>query len=149
MGEQVFPMIPATGNAAYWIMIPVFLLMLGGMLLVGFSLRAAKNTEFILAGGSLQIKGDIYARKIPAEKIRWSEARKVDLQNEPALKPSYKTVGTAMPGYNAGWFRLKNGSKALLALTDKSSVVYIPTTEDYSILLSVADPEAFLAAARR
>ena len=54
-----------------------------------------------------------------------------------------------MPGYNAGWFRLKNGSKALLALTDRSSVVYIPTTEDYSILLSVADPEAFLAAARQ
>lgn len=149
MNEQVFPMIPAAGNAAYWIMIPFAIVMLIALLVVGFSMRASKKTEFILSAGSLEIKGDVYARKIPAEKLRWSEARRVDLLQEPQLNPKFKTIGTAMPGYNAGWFRLKNGSKALLALTDKSHVVYIPTTEDYSILLSIADPDAFLAAARR
>ena len=53
-----------------------------------------------------------------------------------------------MPGYQAGWLRLKNGERALVYLTDKTRAVYIPTTEDYSVLVSPDEPDAFLSALR-
>jgi hypothetical protein len=57
-----------------------------------------------------------------------------------------RTMGTSMPGYRAGWFRLRNGEKALLYLTDWSRVVYVPTTAGYGLLLSPSEPDQFLAA---
>ena len=38
--------------------------------------------------------------------------------------------------------------KALLYLTDRTRVVYVPTREDYTMLLSSHEPERFLAALR-
>ena len=34
------------------------------------------------------------------------------------LRPGLRTMGTGLPGYRAGWFRLRNGEKALLYLTE-------------------------------
>ena len=59
-----------------------------------------------------------------------------------------RRMGTGLPGYQAGWFRLRGGEKALLYLTDRSKAVYIPTTNDYSLLLSPADPDGFLETLR-
>jgi hypothetical protein len=57
-----------------------------------------------------------------------------------------RTLGTGLPGYKAGWFRLGNGEKALVYLTDLERAVYVPTRAGYSLLLSPADPQAFLNA---
>jgi hypothetical protein len=54
-----------------------------------------------------------------------------------------------MPGYQGGWFRLENGESGLLYLTDWQRVAVVPTTDGYTLLLSPADPEGFLAALRR
>lgn len=53
-----------------------------------------------------------------------------------------------MGGFASGWFRLRDGSKALPYLTDRTRVVYVPTREDYSILPSSHEPERLLAALR-
>jgi hypothetical protein len=37
-------------------------------------------------------------------------------------------MGTAVPGYRSGWFRLRNGREALVYLTDRSQAVHVPTT---------------------
>ena len=55
-------------------------------------------------------------------------------------------MGTALGGYSAGWFRLRSGEKALLYLTDRRRVVYIPTLDGYSLLLSQGEPRRFLDA---
>jgi hypothetical protein len=78
--------------------------------------------------------------------MRLDQARRVSLEADSELAPRRRTMGTGMPGYQAGWFRLKNGEKALLYLTDRSRAVYVPTTEGYSVLLSPADPDSFLQA---
>lgn len=57
-------------------------------------------------------------------------------------------MGTGLPGYQAGWFRLTNGERALLYLTDRRRAVYVPTTAGYSVLLSPAEPDAFVSALR-
>jgi hypothetical protein len=68
----------------------------------------------------------------------------VDIEQERTLRPRGKTIGTAIPGYRSGWFRLANGEKALLYLTDSRRVVYVPTRAGYSLLLSVDRPAEFV-----
>ena len=62
---------------------------------------------------------------------------------EPDYQPKWRTNGAGLPGYAAGWFKLRNKEKALVFLTDRSRVVYIPTNKDYSVLLSVREAEEF------
>jgi hypothetical protein len=58
-------------------------------------------------------------------------------------------MGTGLPGYQAGWFRLRNGDSALLYLTDRSKAVYVQTTEGFGVMLSPSEPDKFLAALNR
>ena len=55
-------------------------------------------------------------------------------------------MGTSFSGYQAGWFRLRNGDSALLYLTDRQKAVYVPTIDGYGVLLSPSEPETFLSA---
>jgi hypothetical protein len=57
-------------------------------------------------------------------------------------------MGTGLPGYRAGWFRLNNGERSLVYVTDWARVVYVPTSEGYSVLLSTPDPSALAEALR-
>jgi hypothetical protein len=81
---------------------------------------------------------------VPAAALRTDEARVVDLRAEPQLAPRTRTMGTAVKGYAAGWFRLRNGDKALLYLTNRAQAVYVPTTQGYSLLLSPQRPDVFV-----
>ena len=78
-----------------------------------------------------------------------SRARLVDLRGEPALQPVSRRMGTGLPGFSAGWFRLRNGSKALVYLTDHSHVLHIPTRNGYDVLLSPQKPDEMLVELRR
>lgn len=57
-------------------------------------------------------------------------------------------MGTGLGGFAAGWFRLANLEKALIYLTDGSRVAYLPTHDDYLVLVSFAEPERLIAALR-
>ena len=54
-----------------------------------------------------------------------------------------RTNGVGLPGFLLGWFRLDNGERALIAVTDRGRVVYVPYVEGL-LLVSVADPAAML-----
>jgi hypothetical protein len=45
-----------------------------------------------------------------------------------------------MPGLASGWFRLKNGGKALCVLTKRESVTVLCADDGTWLLLSLADP---------
>ena len=152
---DTFPIVPAQVRAA-WFMIPTavgVLLLLGGAVLVGVlgtrAFSGAQAARFEVSPAGLRLRGDAYGRLIPAAALRTTEARAVDLRTERALAPRLRTMGTALPGYQAGWFRLRNGQKALVYLTDPTHVAYVPTTRGYVVLLSVADPAALITSLRR
>ena len=148
---NVFPIAPAESRYL-WLLIPVTVLLLGvligGVGLLATSVRGAHASRFEIAGDGLRLVGDLYGRVVPKRDIRLNGARRVDLAREAGLQPKWRRIGTALPGYQAGWFRLRNGEKALLYLTDRTRAVYIPTTAGYSLLLSPADPDGFLARLR-
>ena len=104
--------------------------------------------RFEVSATALRVRGDFYGRVIPSDLLRPEAARRVDLMREIELQPGGRTLGTGLPGYQSGWFRLRNGEKALLYLTDRARAVYVPTAAGYSLLLSPTDPDAFLAALR-
>ena len=144
---EVFHIIPATSRSTMTLapLLGILLLVLvGAGALVVLSIRGSRAATFELSQDGLRLRGDLYGRKLPASELRGGAARVADLQRERALSPVRRTMGTAVPGYRAGWFRLRNGEKGLLYVTDPRQVVYVPTRAGYSVLLSVDRPQEFL-----
>src|SRR5262245_23763746 len=106
------------------------------------------RARFEISSAGLRLTGDFYGRTMPVSDLRGGSARRVDISTGNDLQPVRRTMGTGLPGYRAGWFRLRNGEKALLYVTDSTKVVYIPTRLDYSVMVSPNDPDAFLTAIR-
>jgi len=145
---QTFPIAPANLRML-WMFVP-----LAGIpplitaIVVGAVVSGLKHGRFELSSEGLRLRGDFYGRTIAASDLRGGAARRVDLNTETNLEPVRKTMGTGLPGYRAGWFRLANGEKALLYLTDRTKAVYVPTRLDYAVLVSPNDPDGFLQAVR-
>ena len=146
--KQVFEMIPP-GNSVNWFFGGLTLLFVGILVLFLFMAWSAHHVRFELDAGTLRLRGDLWSRSIATSSLRVSEAQIVDASTHPFYRPTRKTSGSALPGYQTGWFKLANGEKALLYLSDRRRAVYIPTSEGYSLLLSPQNPDAFLTALRR
>ena len=132
-------------SMAAWVMatIPSLLLILG--LLLGWLALSFGHPSVVLTDEDLRLNIPLYGRTIPNAEIAVNQARIVDLNNEPPLTPPrFGTNGIGLPGCRVGWFRLRNGDRALAAITRPKQVLYVPTTRDYSLLLSVAEPEELL-----
>ena len=143
-----FPIAPAASRYL-WLLVPVTLLLIGVIVMLAISLAGAHTSRFEIFSDSLRLRGDLYGRTIPRAQLQLDLARRVDFRLEPSLLPKWKRMGTGLPGYQSGWFSLRNGEKALLYLTDRSKTVYIPTSAGYSLMLSLRDPDGFLAALRQ
>ena len=143
---EVFTIAPADTRALWLIgLIPLCVLVLVATILWA-SINGARSATFELSREGLRLRGDWYGRLIPAEHLVSGMAKQVDLAVSSELAPGRRTMGTGLPGYQAGWFRLRNGERALLYLTDRSKAVYVPTTEGYGVLVSPSEPDKFLAA---
>lgn len=121
-------------------------LILAVLVYTGYS---SLNSRVELKGNQLRLVGDFWGRTIPLELLEVSEARILDLKGRSEYSLKRRTLGTGLPGYASGWFRLRNGEKALVYLTRSERVVYIPTSLDYSLLLSLEQPEKFLETLQR
>jgi hypothetical protein len=148
MGTQVFPIIPAHASV-YLILVPILLVVLIGGSVATWAAYASRNTKFEVSGEGITIHGDMYGRFVPKDKMVLKSARAVDLSQEKNLAPKWKTNGAGFPGYKSGWYRLKDDSKALVFITDPKSVVYVPTVDGSCLMVSVANPEQFLAALKQ
>ena len=137
---KTFDIIPA--SAAPFITIGaigiVLILLVGLFAIIGYSSR---NAKFEVSDQGLRISGGLYGQFIPREEIEGENAKIINLNTDTEYKPKLRTNGVGLPVYSEGWFKLNNNVKALLFVTDRSKVVYIPTSQDYSILLSVSNAE--------
>jgi hypothetical protein len=145
---DVFTIAPAASRTIWLLLLVPGLILVVVIGVLGSALMSARSARFEVSADGLRLRGDMYGRLIPLEHIRAADARRIDFTATPELAPRRRTMGTGLPGYRAGWFRLGNGEKALLYLTDVNRAVHVPTTDGYSVLLSPADPDAFLTALR-
>ncbi len=145
---EVFKIIPAPAKTLWSVGI-LAVLMLALFLLTVYIAYSCRYVHFQLSETELRIQGDIYGRTIPITSLVVDQAVQVELNRKSPYKPRWRTNGIGLPGYNSGWFKLKNGEKGLLFVTDPRRVVYVPTTDGYSLLMSVETPERFLESLKR
>jgi hypothetical protein len=146
--SETFSMIPAKSGPLVVIGI-IGLFVISTLVLFAYIGYSARHTKFIISSEGLRIAGTLYSRMIPKDQILFEKVKAIDLNTTPELRPTWRTNGIGLPGYGAGWFKLKNKEKALLFVTDKSKVVYIPTNKGYSALLTVADGDKFIDSLRK
>jgi hypothetical protein len=147
MRSQVFTIAPGS-NGSLWVLIGISILLVLMVALFAWLAYSSRNTRFQVSPEGLRISNTLYGRMIPSAALEVDGARVVDLTRERQFRPKWRTNGAGLPGYHAGWFKLRNGEKGLLFVTDRKRVVYVPTRDGYSVMLSVAQPEEFVTALR-
>lgn len=144
--RETFPMVPAAHVSVFTV--PFVLIVVGIVALLVFIMWRAQHTEFVVTEHEIAIKGVIFSRRIPMSAVVADSISVESLTKPSPYALSYRTKGTSVPGYHAGWFRMKNGGKALAYVTAKERVVVVPTTAGYTLLASAADPDGFIAKLR-
>jgi hypothetical protein len=146
MACKVFP-IARGSSAPLWFCGVIGLLTLGlGGFLVTLAFFGSRIATLEVSIEGLRVHGDVYGRFIARRSLQVTSARVLDQRTEPSYAPTERTNGTGLPNYHSGWFRLASGASALLFITDWNRAVLVPTTENFDLLVSPADPPAFLAA---
>jgi hypothetical protein len=102
-----------------------------------------------LSDKGLRIRSLPFPRTLRMDELDLDRAEVVDLNARPELIPAIKLVGTRLPGYRAGRFRLRDKRHAMVILTDLRKVLVLPTRSGKLVLLSLLRPEALLEAMRR
>jgi hypothetical protein len=144
----VFPMIPAASRSL-WFFAIISLILVGVLLLMFWLAWSMQHVRFTVSNEGLRLQGDLYGRLIPLKSLKLDAAVVTNLNSDQDHQPKWRTMGTALPGYAAGWFKLRNGEKALLFVTDRTRVARIPTTEGYTVMLSVSEPAALIESLRQ
>jgi hypothetical protein len=145
MKTQLFTIVPGS-NGPLWMLAGISVMLLLMVALFAWLAYSSRHTRFEVSAEGLQISSTMYGRMIPASALVVDAARVLDLGRDRQYRPKWKTNGSGLPGYQAGWFKLHNGEKSLLFVTDRKRVVYVPTNDGYSVLMSVKQPEQFVAA---
>ena len=143
---ETFLIVPAR-SSAFFLFMGLFI---GGLILLfGYIGYSSRFTRFEVSDRGLTIAGTLYGRTIPWEEIDREGTRVLDLGDSPEYRPTIRTNGVGLPGYQAGWFRLRGAGRGLLFVTDRERLVVVPTRLGYSVLLSPREPEALVEALRR
>ena len=140
---DVFAIAPASTKPLWFIAI-ICIILATVFMALAYTAYSSQNSRVEIDSDRIRLVGDFWGREIPFELIQLSDARILDLHRKSELAPRRRTFGTGLPGYASGWFKLRNGEKALAYLSRWSDVVYLPTTEGYSLLLSLENPYSFL-----
>ena len=144
---EIFPIVPASAKPIS-LLAGVCLLLLIICFALAYTGYSSRNSRVEIGQGQFRIVGDFWGRSIAIQSIRLDQATLLDLTRSSDYAPTRRTFGTGLPGYSSGWFRLRNGEKALAYLTRRESVVYLPTSLGYSVLVSADRPQELLAALR-
>ena len=112
----------------------------------GYFLFGGHLSNVTLAEGVLQINIPIYGRSVPLDRIDLESPRVIDMTASREVQLTLRTNGLGVPGYLLGWFRVAQDGRALVALTDRSTVAWVRLTDGTALLFSLRDPDAFLDA---
>jgi hypothetical protein len=141
-------MIPAS-NGPVWLFVFLSVFSLALIALFGYLTYSSRNVVFDVSSEGLQIRNDMYGRRIPLSSLDIAQAKPVDLTRDSEYQFIARTNGAGLPGYRAGWFRMRNGEKCLAFVTDLRHVLYVPTRVGYSVAMSVSEPEDLLDKLRK
>jgi len=140
---DVFAISPASPKSL-WFLAIICVILAVVLMALAYTAYSSRNARIEMENDRIRLVGDFWGREIPLNRLNVSGARILDLYKNSEYSPKRRTFGTGLPGYASGWFRLRNGEKALVYLTKRRDVVFVPTSDGYSLLLSVEEPERFI-----
>lgn len=115
----------------------------------GITVFGLKRREVTFDGVTLVVKAAMFTQRVAVASLDLENARVVDLRERTDLKPRFRTFGMSLPGFNAGWFRMRGGKKGFCLLTSQERVAWVPAREGTDLLVSMQQPRAFLDALRQ
>ena len=118
------------------------LLGIGPAILIAAAM-GVRNPQAKLGKDGLSIKVSFIDKQWAISAIDRANAALVNLESRQELRPKWKLWGAAMPGLSSGLFKLYDGRKAHVYITDRSKVVYLPT-QSGPVLISLERPREFL-----
>lgn len=111
------------------------------VLLLGLLLQL-RNSGVRIDQGVLIVGTSVGTKRIPIANLRAHGLRLVNFRTHPELRPVIKLWGTGLPGFAGGWFKLRNGDKAVCLLLDRHAISHLRSDADnLTVLLSLAEPE--------
>lgn len=148
---QVFPMAPTVLKTGWMSVLfgGLLILWVGLFFFLLYMINGAAAAEIALRQGTLTARGGVYGRDIPLRAVNVAGAFRLDLGAGGPKALKWRTNGVGLPGLAAGWYRLSDGEKALVFVTDKTRAVYVPTSLGYALVVSPSDPDGFLNALHR
>lgn len=124
----------------------IVLAMVGGATWFLVTLLRLRKVRFEVTDHALTIIAPGYGRTIAKTKLKLDEARVVKLSEDPKLQLKGKRRGLGLPGAKLGFYRLASVDKALVFIAKGDTSLYIPTTEDFALLLETPEAAALLEA---
>jgi hypothetical protein len=113
-------------------------------------MRLISRAQAYIENGELVMITGVGKKRIALANLRKHGLTVVDLNQRTALIPRLRLWGASMPGLNAGWFKLRNGEKAVCLITLQNRVSYLRSDADnLSLLLSLQNPDALKAMIER
>ncbi|MBS0432342.1 MAG: hypothetical protein JSS21_08080 [Proteobacteria bacterium] len=98
---------------------------------------------------AIGIDSGLGSRLIALQRLAPRGLREIDLAAHPELRPLLRTWGIGLPGFSSGWYRLRDGRKALCLITDRSRVCMLEDETGVAYLLSLEDPAPLRRALER
>ncbi len=111
--------------------------------------RMIRHIAVTLDRDGIVVNTGIATRRFSLSALRAGGVRTVSFRQHIELKPILRTWGIGMPSLASGWFRLRNGAKALCILTGRDHVTALRAEDGTWILLSLADPAPIRSALER
>ena len=146
--KQVFELAPPADGGGLGIIVGIMALMIGLALLFAYILWGARHSSCEVSSEALTIRTPLYGRTIPLRDLEIERSTSGRLDRDAPYAPSLRLNGIGLPDFKSGWFRANSGEKLLAVLTNRDSVVSIPTRQGYRLLVSIKAPERFLEALR-
>lgn len=98
-----------------------------------------------LDSSGLSVTTTLYRRHFTLPELDLATAGVVDLDERPEFRPMLRTNGLSVPGFRSGWYRLRNGNRALVAAAGGQRLLRIPTRAGHDLILQPVDPAGLLA----
>lgn len=148
----VFPLVmivaivlAAGGNTGWEHALPALLVL---PLVAGVLAWSMHSRQVELLADTLRVRRWPIPRGFALDSLDLEHARVADLRQDSALQPTVKLIGSRLPGFRSGWFRLRDGHRAYVLSTSSSRHLYLPRQDGSALLLGVERPEALLQALR-
>lgn len=106
--------------------------------------RLTRRHRLRLDGTVLEVATTFYTRRFRRDDLDLDHARPVDLGERPEYRPMLRTNGMSLPGFRSGWYRLRNGNRALVATAGGARVLWVPTRNGHDLVLEAVDPRTLL-----